>query len=47
MAKCKLAVEQELRSVPGINYVIIRPANNYGLGDKSSISKFLSGPFLN
>ena len=46
MAKCKLAVEQELRSVPGLNYIIIRPANIYGLGDKSSLSEFLFDPFL-
>ena len=45
-AKCKLAVEQELRSIPGLNYVIMRPANIYGLGDKSSISEFRFDPFL-
>ena len=39
MAKYKLAVEQELKNIPGLNYVILRPATVYGLGDKSNLSK--------
>lgn len=44
MARFKLMVEDDLPTVPGLNYVILRPAIVYGIGDKNGLSKscFLS-----
>lgn len=39
MARFKLMVEDELPTVPGLNYVILRPAIVYGIGDKNGLSK--------
>ncbi|XP_077862045.1 uncharacterized protein LOC100373896 [Saccoglossus kowalevskii] len=37
MAKHKLEVEKELSKIDGLNYIIVRPAITYGLGDKNGI----------
>lgn len=39
MARFKLQVEEDLATIPGLNYVILRPAIVYGIGDKNGISK--------
>eukprot|EP00794_Sanderia_malayensis_P018877 gene18877-20777_t len=33
IAKYKLKVDEELKTIPGLNYVILRPAITYGIGD--------------
>ncbi|XP_064645487.1 probable dTDP-glucose 4,6-dehydratase [Lineus longissimus] len=38
VARSKLKVEQELSIIEGLNYVIIRPAIVYGIGDKLGIT---------
>ncbi|XP_028402731.1 uncharacterized protein LOC114525548 [Dendronephthya gigantea] len=37
-AKYKMVVEEELASVDGLNYVIVRPGIVYGLGDKQGLT---------
>lgn len=39
IAKFKLEVEQGLKDISGLNYVIVRPAIVYGPGDKSGVGK--------
>lgn len=38
IAKFKLAVEEELKTIKGLNYAIVRPAVVYGPGDKTGIA---------
>ncbi|XP_013771849.1 uncharacterized protein LOC106457008 isoform X1 [Limulus polyphemus] len=38
MARFKLMVEEELANIPDLNYVILRPAIVYGIGDKQGIT---------
>jgi nucleoside-diphosphate-sugar epimerase len=38
IAKFKLQVEEELKKIDGLNYVIVRPAVIYGPGDRSGIA---------
>ncbi len=34
-----MAVEQEMQGLPGLDYIIIRPALVYGPGDRAGLSK--------
>ena len=43
LAKFKLKGEKELSGIDGLNYVIVRPAIIYGVGDRQGISE--SGMF--
>ncbi len=43
LAKFKLKSEEALGAIPGLNYVIVRPAIIYGIGDKQGISKLGRG----
>lgn len=38
LAKFKLQVEEELKNIAGLNYVIVRPAIVYGPGDRTGIA---------
>ncbi|KAK3095479.1 hypothetical protein FSP39_015159 [Pinctada imbricata] len=38
LAKNKLEVEQRLQTIPELNYIIVRPAVVYGLGDKMGLT---------
>jgi len=38
LAKCKLQVEEELKSMNDLDYVILRPATVYGVGDKNGLT---------
>lgn len=38
VAKYKLMVEEELKNISGLNYVIVRPAIVYGIGDMQGIT---------
>ena len=38
VAKYKLKVEEELKSIEGLNYVIVRPAIIYGIGDVDGLT---------
>lgn len=38
LAKYKLKAEEALKNVPGLNYVILRPAIVYGTGDKQGLT---------
>lgn len=38
IAKFKLQVEEELSKIPGLNFVVVRPAIVYGPGDRSGIA---------
>lgn len=40
-ARQKQEVEQELSNISGLNYVIVRPALVYGLGDRTSLSAYI------
>ncbi len=40
LAKFKLQVEDELKNIAGLNYVIVRPAIIYGPGDRTGIGVF-------
>ena len=40
LAKYKLKAEEALKNVPGLNYVILRPAIVYGTGDKQGLSEW-------
>lgn len=42
MARFKLQVEDDLSTISNLNYIILRPAVVYGIGDKSGISEFVS-----
>lgn len=46
MARFKLMVEDDLPTVPGLNYVVLRPAIVYGIGDKNGLSKSVENIFL-
>ena len=37
-AECKLEVERELAKIAQLNYVILRPAVTYGIGDRVGLS---------
>ncbi|XP_042905232.1 dTDP-glucose 4,6-dehydratase isoform X2 [Parasteatoda tepidariorum] len=37
MTKFKLQVEEELSSIPDLDYVVLRPATVYGIGDKTGL----------
>lgn len=37
-AKCKLQVEKEMKSIPGLNWIIVRPAIVYGVSDKMGLT---------
>ncbi len=39
-AKHKYNVEQEMKNIPDLNWIIVRPALVYGPGDKSGIGMF-------
>lgn len=39
MARFKLQVEDEFTAIPELNYVILRPAIVYGIGDKNGVGK--------
>lgn len=39
IARYKLRVENDLQSIPDLNYVILRPALVYGVGDKAGLSR--------
>lgn len=36
----KLKAEQAVRETPGLNYIIVRPAIIYGVGDKQGLSEW-------
>jgi len=38
VAKYKLKVEEELKNIEGLNYVIVRPAIIYGIGDVDGLT---------
>ncbi|XP_076322769.1 uncharacterized protein LOC143231878 isoform X3 [Tachypleus tridentatus] len=38
MARFKLIIEEELANIPDLNYVVLRPAIVYGIGDKQGIT---------
>ena len=40
IAKFKLEVEQGLKDISGLDYVVVRPAIVYGPGDKAGVGKF-------
>ena len=40
LAKHKLLVENKLKDIPGLNYIIVRPAIVYGIGDRNGLSKY-------
>lgn len=42
IAKFKLAVEEGLKDITNLDYVIVRPAIVYGPGDKSGVGKYFS-----
>ena len=39
MAIHKLEVEKELKTIPNLNYVVIRPGIVYGLGDRHGLGR--------
>lgn len=39
IAKYKLLVEADLKTIPGLHFSIVRPAIVYGVGDKTGLSK--------
>ncbi|XP_041355409.1 dTDP-D-glucose 4,6-dehydratase-like [Gigantopelta aegis] len=42
MAKHKLEVERDLENIPDLEYIIVRPAVVYGIGDRNSITPRLT-----
>ncbi|XP_046654469.1 uncharacterized protein LOC124348262 [Daphnia pulicaria] len=41
IAECKLEVEKELKKIDQLNYVVLRPAIIYGIGDRVSLTPWL------
>lgn len=38
IAKYKYEVEKQLKTIPNLNYTIVRPAIVYGIGDRTGLS---------
>lgn len=39
LAKHKMEVERQLRNLTDLNYLVLRPATVYGLGDKNGLGE--------
>lgn len=38
IAKYKYEIEKQLKTIPNLNYIIVRPAIVYGIGDRTGLS---------